>query len=238
MLPNSPRRILLKVSGEALMGEAGFGLDTKVMGRVASAVAGAAGSGLEIAVVVGGGNIFRGVAGAARGMDRVTADYVGMLATVMNGLALAGAIAAAGGRARAMSAIPMDRICETYTRHGALDRLAAGEVVICAGGTGSPFFTTDTTAALRAAELECEALVKATQVDGIYDADPKTNPGAKRFDRLTFAEALKLDLKVMDIAAFALARDSAIPIIVFDISEIAALDEILAGTGRATLVSG
>ena len=235
--PPSIKRVLLKVSGEALMGEGDFGLDMAVLDRIAKEVVAVSKRGIEVAIVVGGGNIFRGVAGAARGMDRATADHMGMLATVMNSVALAGAVDKAGGRGRALSAIPMEAICETYTRRCALDRLAVGDVIVCAAGTGNPFFTTDTAAALRAAELDCDALLKGTQVDGVYDADPKTNPDAKRFEQLTFADALARDLKVMDTAAFALARDAAIPIIVFNIHETGAFGEVLEGRGRATLVS-
>jgi len=232
------KRVLLKVSGEALMGEGTHGLDMAVLGRIAGEASAAAKAGTELAIVVGGGNIFRGVAGAANGMDRASADHMGMLATVMNAIALAAAIKEAGCPARALSAIPMEAVCGTYTRQRALDLLASGTVVVCAAGTGNPFFTTDTAAALRAAELNCDALLKGTQVDGIYEADPKTDPHAKRFDRLTYAEALKRDLKVMDTAAFALARDNAIPIIVFDIHKAGALGEVLAGTAMATVVSG
>jgi len=231
------KRVLLKVSGEALMGEGDFGLDMGVLDRIAGEIVSAARAGTQIAIVVGGGNMFRGVSVAAKGMDRAVADHLGMLGTAMNAVALAGAINKAGGRARALSAIPMEQICETYTRRRALDRLQAGDVVVCAGGTGNPFFTTDTAAALRAAELDCGVLLKGTQVDGVYDADPKTNPGAKRFERLSFDEALSRDLKVMDTSAFALARDAAIPIIVFDIHESGSLGAVLAGTGRSTLVS-
>lgn len=238
-MPAAPRyrRVLLKVSGEALMGEGAFGIDMGVLGRIAADIVGAARKGTEIAIVVGGGNIFRGVAGAARGMDRASADHMGMLATVMNSIALAGAIDGAGGKGRALSAIPMEALCGTYTRTRALECLDAGEVVICAAGTGNPFFTTDSAAALRAAELKCDALLKGTQVDGVYEADPKTHRDARRFERLSFSEALKRDLKVMDTAAFALARDNAIPIIVFNIHEKGAIGAVLAGTGRATLVS-
>jgi uridylate kinase len=231
------KRVLIKVSGEALMGEGEFGIDMGVLRRIAGEVVEAVRSGHQIAIVVGGGNIFRGVAGAARGMDRASADHMGMLATVMNSIALSGAIDGAGGKGRALSAIPMEAFCGTYTRSRALECLDAGDVVICAAGTGNPFFTTDSAAALRAAELNCDALLKGTQVDGVYDSDPRKNPDARRFDAITFDEALKRDLKVMDTAAFALARDNAIPIIVFDIHETGGLGAVLAGTGRATLVS-
>jgi uridylate kinase len=231
-------RVLLKLSGEALMGDRGFGLDMDVLSRIAAEIVAAARSGIEIAIVVGGGNLFRGVAGAAQGMARATADHLGILATVMNSVALGSAIERAGGRARTLSAIGMEGICAAYSRDWALDLLSDGHVVICAAGTGNPFFTTDTAAALRAAELDCKVLLKGTQVDGVYDADPKRAPNARRFDRLSFDEALSRDLKIMDTAAFALARDNSIPIIVFDIHESGALGAVLAGTGRSTLVSG
>ncbi|MEJ8574635.1 UMP kinase [Microbaculum marinum] len=239
-MPASPayKRVLLKVSGEALMGEGTFGVDMGVLDRIAGEVAAAARSGVEMAIVVGGGNIFRGVAGAARGMDRATADGMGMLATVMNAVALASAIEQAGAPARALSAIAMEAICGTLTRQRGLDLLAAGTVVVCAAGTGNPFFTTDTAAALRAAELGCDVILKGTQVDGVYDADPKVYPDARRFETLTFADALVRDLKIMDTAAFALARDNDIPIVVFDIHNPGALADVLTGAGRATLVSG
>lgn len=229
--------MLLKVSGEALMGEGAFGLDMATVDRIAGEVVGAARSGFELALVVGGGNIFRGVAGAADGMDRTTADHMGMLATVMNALALAGAVRLLGGDAVAMSAIAMEAVCETYTSYRAREHLAAGRVVVCAAGTGNPFFTTDTAAALRAAELGCDVLLKGTQVDGVYSADPKRDPSARRFERLSFAEVITRDLRVMDTAAIALARDNGIPVIVFDIHEAGALGDVLAGKGRSTLVS-
>lgn len=231
------RRVLLKISGEALMGQAEFGLDMATVDRIATEVAVAAES-VEIGLVVGAGNIFRGVAAAALGMDRASADDMGMLATVMNALALGSAIERAGRQARVMSAIPMEAVCETYTRNRALSHLEAGRVVICGAGTGSPFFTTDTAAALRAAELRCDAILKGTQVDGIYDSDPRTNPDARRFERLSYTEVLARDLKVMDAAAIALARDSGIPVIVFDIHKKDGLVAILAGTGQATIVGG
>ncbi len=232
------KRVLLKLSGEALMGASPYGIDLPTAQGYAAEIAACAKAGTGLAVVVGGGNIFRGVAGAAKGMDRASADYMGMLATVMNALAVAEAIRAAGMPARAMSAIPMDSVCETYTRYKAEEYLAAGEILVLGGGTGSPFFTTDSTAALRAAELNCSAILKATQVDGVYDSDPKTNPDARRFDDLTYGEVLARDLKVMDAAAIALARDSAIPIIVFDIHRAGALADVLAGRGRFTRVAG
>jgi uridylate kinase len=232
------RRVLLKISGEALMGPAAFGLDIDTVNRLAGEVIAAAKAGAEIGLVVGAGNIFRGIAGAARGMDRASADHMGMLATVMNALALGNAIDRSGGKARVMSAIPMEAICETYSRNRALSHIEAGRVVVCGGGTGSPFFTTDTAAALRAAEMRCDAILKGTQVDGVYDADPRTNPKARRFERLTYNEVLSRDLKVMDAAAVSLARDNGIPVIVFDIHKVGELAAVLAGAGRATIVGG
>lgn len=231
------QRILLKISGEGLMGPGSFGLDMPTVERIAGEAVAAAKAGAELGLVVGGGNIFRGVAGAARGMDRASADHMGMLATVMNALALGNAIERAGASVRVMSAIPMEAICETYTRNRALAHLEAGRVVVCGGGTGSPFFTTDTAAALRAAELRCNAILKGTQVDGVYDADPRTHRDAVRFERLTYAEVLSRDLKVMDAAAVSLARNSGIPVIVFDIHARGGLAAVLEGTGRATIVS-
>lgn len=219
------------------MGKAAFGLDMPTVDRIAEEVVAAAKAGAETCLVVGGGNIFRGVAGAARGMDRASADYMGMLATVMNALALASAIERAGGEPRTMSAIPMEAICESYTRNRALAHLEAGRIVVFGGGTGNPFFTTDTTAALRAAEMRCDAILKGTQVDGIYDADPRVDPSARRYEQLGYADVLSRNLGVMDAAAIALARDSAIPIIVFNIHESGGLAAILAGNGHATLVS-
>lgn len=231
------RRILIKLSGEALMGEGEFGLEMAVVDRIAAEIVAISGEGRQVALVVGGGNIFRGVAGAAKGLDRTAADHMGMLATVMNALAFAGALRSHGAAAFAMSAIPMEAVCETYTSYRARAHLDAGHIVVCAAGTGNPFFTTDTAAALRAAELECDSLFKATQVDGIYSADPKRDPSAVRYDRLTFSQVIARDLRVMDTAAIALARDNGIPVIVFDIHDAGALEAILAGGGRSTLVS-
>ncbi len=233
------KRLLLKLSGEALMGRQGFGIDVEVMDRIARDVAAVAATGVELCVVIGGGNIYRGVQGAAQhGMDRATGDYMGMLATVMNALALQSAFEKAGCSARVLSAISMPTVCEAYVRPKALHHLKAGRVVIFAAGTGNPFFTTDTTASLRAAEMNCDAILKATQVDGIYSADPKKDPLAKRYDRVTFTEVLAKDLKVMDGAAIALARDNNIPVIVFDIGEPGILQAVLAGTATSTVVHG
>ena len=233
----SYRRVLLKVSGEALMGPEPFGLDESTLDRIAREVAAGKALGAEIGVVVGGGNLIRGATIAATGIDRVTGDYMGMLATVMNGLALHAALERAGVPTRVLSAIPMPSICETYTRQRALRHFQKDRVVIFAGGTGNPFFTTDTTAALRAAEMDCDAILKATQVDGVYTADPKRDATATRYDRLSYGEALARNLGVMDAAAIALARDNRIPIIVCSIREPDFLDSVLRGTGRFTVVS-
>jgi uridylate kinase len=231
------RRVLVKLSGEALMGQNGYGIDVAVLDSLAGDIGHAADLGAQLCLVVGGGNIYRGVAGTANGMDRVRGDYMGMLATVMNGLALAQALETKGQRARVMSAIPMPSICETFIRPKALAHLEDGRLVIFVGGTGNPFFTTDTTAALRAAEMGCEAIFKATQVDGVYDADPKKSPGARRFDALSYDEVLGQDLKVMDGAAVALARDNRIPIIVFSIKDQGGLAAVLQGKGSSTTIA-
>ena len=232
------RRILLKVSGEALMGDAGYGIDPSTVARIVEDIAEVSRLGASIGLVVGGGNIFRGVQLAARGGDRVTGDHMGMLATVMNALALREALAARSVEARVLSGLSMPTVCEPFTQRRALHHLAAGRVVIFAGGTGNPFFTTDTAAALRAAEMGCDALLKATQVDGVYSADPKTDPDAVRYERLSHHDVLVGRLAVMDAAAIALARDNAIPIIVFSINEPGGLRAVVEGRGRATLVEG
>ena len=231
------KRLLLKLSGEALMGKNGYGIDVSVVDRLAHDIAEAVRGGCEIAVVVGGGNIFRGLAGAAKGMDRATADYMGMLATVMNALALHNALERAHQPARVLSAIPMPTVCESYVRPKALNHIEHGRVVVFAAGTGNPFFTTDTAATLRAIEMDCEAVAKATQVDGVYDSDPKKNPDAKRYDNLGYADVLSRNLKVMDGAAIALARDNGLPVIVFSIEEAGNLLKVLRGEGRATVIS-
>ncbi|HUS98288.1 MAG TPA: UMP kinase [Hyphomicrobiaceae bacterium] len=230
------RRLLLKLSGEALMGAKGYGIDTEVTRRLANDVGEAVNAGAEIAVVVGGGNIFRGLAAAATGMDRATADYMGMLATVMNALAFQNALEELGISARVLSAIPMPTVCEAYVRPKALHHLSRGRVLIFAAGTGNPFFTTDTTAALRAAEMNCEAVAKATQVDGVYAEDPKVNPNATRYDRLSYSDVLARDLRVMDGAAIALARDTDIPVIVFSIKEPGNLIRVLRGEAHCTVI--
>ncbi len=231
------KRLLLKLSGEALMGKGEFGIDMAVAERLSREIAEAIGAGAEIAVVVGGGNIFRGLAGAAKGMERATADYMGMLATVMNALALQNALENANVPARVLSAIPMPTVCESYVRPKALHHMKAGRAVIFAAGTGNPFFTTDTAATLRAIEMDCQAVAKATQVDGVYDSDPRKNAGAKRFDKLDYSEVLARDLKVMDGAAIALARDNGLPVIVFSIEEPGNLLKVLRGDGRATVIA-
>ncbi|PPD28905.1 MAG: UMP kinase [Hyphomicrobium sp.] len=232
------KRLLLKLSGEALMGQGGYGLDMAVVGRLARDVTEAVDAGAEIAVVVGGGNIFRGLQGAAKGMDRATADYMGMLATVMNALAFQNALEHLKTSARVMSAIPMPTVCESYVRPKALHHLRKGRVVIFAAGTGNPFFTTDTAATLRGIEMDCAAVAKATQVDGVYSADPKKDPSATRFDRLTHSEVLSRNLQVMDGAAIALARDNRLPVIVFSIEEPGNLLKVLRGLARATVIEG
>jgi len=229
-------RILLKVSGEALMGQGQFGIDPAAVAGLASEIAAAKAQGHELCLVVGGGNIFRGMAAAAQGFDRATADYMGMLATVMNALALQNALESRGVDTRVLSAIPMASVSEPYIRRRALRHLEKGRIVLFAAGTGNPYFTTDTAAALRAAEMGCDALFKGTSVDGIYTADPKTNPSATRYDHVTFGRVLSDDLKVMDAAAVALCRDNNIPIVVFNIRQPGNLAEVLAGNGTATIV--
>lgn len=230
-------RVLLKVSGEALMGAQGFGIDVAVADRIAADIKEAQDLGVAISIVVGGGNIFRGVAVASKGGDRVTGDHMGMLATVINALALRTSLTKIGVDAIVLSAIPMPEICESFSQRAALAHAEANRVVIFAGGTGNPFFTTDSAAALRAAEMGATALFKGTQVDGIYSADPKRVPDATRFDRLTHDEVLGKGLAVMDVAAVALARENHIPIVVFSIHEKGELSRILSGGGRCTIVS-
>jgi uridylate kinase len=229
-------RILLKVSGEVLMGDGGFGIDMKTIDAVAQEVAEIVQQGVELCLVIGGGNIFRGLSTAARGMERASADYMGMLGTVMNALAMQNALEKIGINTRVQSAIPMDTICEPYIRRRALRHLEKGRVVIFAAGTGNPFFTTDTAAALRAAEMGCDALLKGTSVDGVYTADPKKDPAAKRYDRLSYLEVLAQDLKVMDASAISLMRDNDIPIVVFSIRQRGALRDVLMGDGVHTVI--
>jgi uridylate kinase len=231
------RRLLLKLSGEALMGPGSYGIDMAIVDRLARDVAAARTAGAEVAVVVGGGNIFRGLSGAAKGMDRATADYMGMLATVMNALAFQNALRHAGAESRVMSAIPMPTVCESYVRPKALHHMDLGRVVIFAAGTGNPFFTTDTAATLRAVEMNCDAVAKATQVDGVYSADPRKDPAAVRYDQLSYDDVLARNLQVMDGAAIALARDNRLPVIVFSIAEPGNLLNVLQGRARATVIT-
>src|SRR5262247_160278 len=231
------RRVIVKLSGEALAGAEGYGIHQPTIDAIAKDVVAAHALGIAVGVVVGGGNILRGVAVAGAGLPRATADAMGMLATVVNALVLEAAIERAGVSARTMSALAMPQVCETYERQRALRHLADGRIVLFAGGTGNPFFTTDTTAVLRAAEMDCDAVLKATNVDGVYSADPKKDPKARRFDRLSHQEAIDSNLKVMDATAFALARENLMPIIVFSIAPADAIESVLRGTGRATVVS-
>lgn len=219
------------------MGDRGHGIDVATLQRISRDIAATVALGSEVALVVGGGNIYRGLSGAAEGMNRVTGDYMGMLATVMNALALQNSLEEIGTPARVLSAIPMPTVCEPFTANRALRHLEKGRVVVFAGGTGNPFFTTDTAAALRASEMACNALVKATQVDGVYSADPKKDASAKRYDRLTYREVLAEDLQVMDGAAIALARDNDIPIIVFSMGEEGNMAKVLNGEGTCTTIT-
>lgn len=232
------RRVLLKMSGEALMGAQGFGHDPQFLRRLAAEVVAVHELGVEQCLVIGGGNMLRGSAAvAATGIERATGDYMGMLATVINALAVQSVIERAGLPTRVMSAIPMAAVCEPYIRRRALRHLEKGRVVIFAGGTGNPFFTTDTAAALRAAEMSCNAIFKATQVDGVYSADPKRDPGARRYDRLSYLQVLSDDLKVMDASAISLARESRIPIVVFSVRDAGAYDKVMRGRGAHTIIT-
>jgi uridylate kinase len=230
------RRVLLKISGEGLMGGREYGLDDGVVSRFAEEIKDVCATGVQLCLVIGGGNIFRGVAGAAKGMERAGADYMGMLATVINALAMQSALERIGVDIRVQSAIAMTAVCEPYVRRRAVRHMEKGRVVIFAAGTGNPFFTTDTAAALRAAEMGCDALLKATQVDGVYSDDPKKAPDATRFETLTYMDVLSKDLKVMDASAISLARENDIPILVFALREKGVLREVLAGRGRCTTI--
>src|SRR3954449_8326633 len=233
------RRVLLKMSGEALLGDREFGHDRSVLRQLADDCAAVHGMGVELCLVIGGGNIIRGNTLAAAGVERSTADFMGMLGTVINALAVQSVIEQhVGIPTRVMSAIPMSAVCEPYIRRRAVRHLEKGRIVIFAAGTGNPFFTTDTAAALRAAEMGCDAILKGTQVDGVYSADPKRDPAAQRYERLTYLEVLSDDLKVMDAAAVALCRDNNIPIVVFNVRQPGNLAEVLAGRGTATVVQG
>jgi uridylate kinase len=231
------RRVLLKLSGEALVGEHTYGLDPKVVTRLANEVKAVHSLGVQICLVIGGGNIFRGLAGAAQGMERATADYMGMLATVINSLAMQNALERQGVVTRVLSAISMQAVCEPYIRRRAIRHMEKGRVVIFAAGTGNPFFTTDTAAALRASEMECDALLKATKVDGVYSADPNKDRTATRYERLTYLDVLSRDLQVMDATAISLARENRIPILVFSIHNEGGFADVVAGRGRFTIVN-
>jgi uridylate kinase len=231
------RRVLLKVSGEALMGTLSYGIDVGTVERIATDIKEAADAGAQICLVIGGGNIFRGLQGAAAGIDRATADYMGMLATIMNAIAMQAALERIGLPTRVQSAIPIMSVCEPYIRRRAIRHMEKGRVVIFAAGTGNPFFTTDTAAALRAAEMSCNAMFKATQVDGVYSDDPKRVKDAERYDFLSYHEVLSRDLKVMDASAISLSRENGIPIVVFSIHEKGNLSAILRGQGRCTVIA-
>jgi len=235
--PPAYKRVLLKVSGEALMGTREYGISNEVTSKIATDIGSVVAMGAEVCLVIGGGNIFRGVSGAAAGMERASADYMGMLATVMNALALQNALERIGVQTRVQSAIPMASICEPYIRRRAIRHMEKGRVVIFAAGTGNPFFTTDTAAALRAVEMGCDALLKGTQVDGVYSADPRKVPDATRYERLTYLDVLARDLGVMDASAISLARENGLPIIVFSIHAPGAFAEVMAGRGRFTVVT-
>ncbi len=231
------RKVLIKVSGEALMGKQGYGLEVATITRVCQDIQEVVGLGVQVAVVVGGGNIYRGISGAAQGLERASADYMGMLATVLNALALQNQLEKIGQETRVLSAIQMMEVCEPYIRRRALRHLERGRVVIFAAGTGNPFFTTDTTAALRAAEMGCDALIKGTQVDGVYSADPAKDKNATRYDVLTYHEVLAKDLAVMDASAISLARENKIPILVCSIHEKGELARVICGQGRFTVIN-
>ena len=237
--PAQPKyhRILLKLSGEALGGETGVGICPEVVHDMARQIGEVRGLGVEVVIVVGGGNIFRGLQGSARGIERATGDYMGMLATVMNALAMQNALESLGVATRVQSAIPMATVCEPYIRRRAIRHMEKGRIVIFAAGTGNPFFTTDTAAALRASEMGCDAILKATQVDGVYSADPKKDPSAERYESLTYQEVLSRDLRVMDTSAIALARENKVPILVFSLHNPGAFAQVVTGAGRYTIIS-
>ena len=230
------RRVLLKVSGEALMGDRDYGLDGDTLLRIATDVQGCRGEGHEVCLVIGGGNIFRGISAAARGMDRAQADYMGMIATVMNALGMQNALEKIGVPTRVLSAIPMASVCEPYIRRRAMRHMEKGRVVIFAAGTGNPFFTTDTAASLRAVEMGCDMLLKGTQVDGVYAADPRKHPDAERYETLSYHDVLARDLAVMDAAAISVARENGLPIVVFNIHAAGAFAQVMRGEGRFTTI--
>jgi uridylate kinase len=236
-VPARYSRVLLKISGEALMGDQEYGLDPAMLGHVAAEIESVHQLGVQICLVIGGGNIFRGVKGAAAGMERATADYMGMLATVINSLALQSALERRGIVTRVLSAITMQAVCEPYIRRRAIRHMEKGRVVVFAAGTGNPFFTTDTAAALRASEMGCDALLKATKVDGVYSADPKKVVDAKRFDRLSYLDVLSRDLQVMDASAISLARENRIPILVFSIHNSGGFADVVSGKGLFTIIT-
>lgn len=231
------KRVLLKVSGEALMGEGSFGIDPETANRIANEIKSVTDLGAQVCLVIGGGNIFRGISGAAAGLERGTADYMGMLATVMNALAMQGALETIGVPTRVQSAIPMATICEPFIRRRAIRHMEKGRVVIFAAGTGSPYFTTDTAAALRATEMNCDAIFKGTQVDGVYSADPHKVADAERYDSLSYMDVLSRDLRVMDASAISLARENNIPILVFSIHNPNAFADVVQGEGTFTIIS-
>jgi len=233
----SCKRVLLKISGEALMGDLDYGQDHQVIDRICTDIKAIHDNDVQVCLVVGGGNIFRGVEAASQGLERGTADYMGMLATVINALALQGALESAGIHTRVLSAIPMATVCEPYIRRRAARHMEKGRVVIFAAGTGSPYFTTDTAAALRAVEMDCEMLLKATQVDGVYSADPLKESGAIRYDRLSYREVLAKDLRVMDASAVSLCRENKIPILVFSLHSEGEFSRVLSNSGTYTVIS-
>ncbi len=232
------KRVLLKLSGEALMGGREYGLDSETVSRVAEEIKSVIEMGVEVCAVIGGGNIFRGVSGAASGIDRATGDYMGMLATVINALAMQNALEKIGVPVRVLSAIPMSTVCEPYIRRRAMRHMEKGRVVLFAAGTGNPFFTTDSAAALRASEMQCDALLKATKVDGVYSADPTKDKNATRYDKLTYLDVLSKDLQVMDTSAISLARQSKIPILVFSIFTHGGFADVLQAKGKFTIIEG
>ena len=231
------KRVLLKISGESLMGKQAYGIDTDMVSRVADEIKGVIDQGIQVSLVIGGGNIFRGVSGAAAGMERATGDYMGMLATVMNALAMQSALEQKDVPVRVMSALPISAVCEPYIRRRAMRHMEKGRIVIFAAGTGNPFFTTDTAAALRASEMNCDALLKGTRVDGVYDSDPEKDKQARRFDALSYMDVLSRDLKVMDASAISLSRENNIPILVFSISDSGGFQRVLQHDGAFTLVN-
>jgi uridylate kinase len=230
------KRILLKLSGEALMGDQQYGLDMVTVRRICEEISEVVELGVQVSIVVGAGNIFRGMKAAEAGMERAGADYMGMIATVMNSLALQNVLESMGKYTRVLSAIPMDTVCEAFIRRRAISHMQKGRIVICAAGTGNPYFTTDTAAALRAMELNCDALFKGTQVDGVYDCDPKKHKNAKHYNELSYKKVLEDELQVMDGAAIAIARENKLPIVVFDIHEHGSFKKALAGKGKSTLI--